>query len=67
MGSADNRLRRKWQDYGGHKATNAEYSIYEVFKEVFKDTDYVLARNSHDSSHFYSSFPVRLSELLIYI
>ena len=42
MGSADNRLRRKWQDYGGHKATNAEYSIYEVFKEVFKDTDYVL-------------------------
>ena len=42
MGSADNRLRRKWQDYGGHKAANAEYSIYEVFNEVFKDTDYRL-------------------------
>lgn len=44
MGSADNRLRRKWQDYGGHKATDAEYSVYEVFNEVFKDTDYELVK-----------------------
>ena len=37
------------------------------FTDGRQDTDYVLARNSHDSSHFYSSFPVHLSELLIYI
>lgn len=42
MGSDDNRLRRKWQDYGGHNATNAEYSIYDVFNKVFKDTAYTL-------------------------
>lgn len=40
MGSADNRTRRKWQDYGGHNATKAEYSIYEVFEKVFWGTDY---------------------------
>lgn len=40
MGSLDNRFRRKWQDYGGSKATVAEHSFVEVFSELFKDTDY---------------------------
>lgn len=40
MGSLDNRFRRKWQDYGGAKATVAEHSFVEVFSELFKDTDY---------------------------
>lgn len=40
MGSFDNRFRRKWQDYGGSKATVAEHSFIEVFSELFKDTEY---------------------------
>ena len=42
MGSFDNRFRRKWQDYGGSKATVAEHSFIEVFSELFKDTEYGL-------------------------
>lgn len=42
MGSNANRLRRKWQDYGGNNATIAEHTFYEVFKELFKETEYVL-------------------------
>lgn len=40
MGSVDNRFRRKWQDYGGSKATGAEHSFIKVFSELFRDTDY---------------------------
>ncbi len=40
MSSIDNRFRRKWQDYGGINATNAEHNFYDVFKNLFKDTEY---------------------------
>ena len=40
MGSKDNRLRRKWQDYGGLNATTAEQNFIEVFENFFKDTEY---------------------------
>ena len=40
MGSLDNRLRRKWQDYGGSHATQAEHSFIEVFSKLFEGTDY---------------------------
>lgn len=40
MGSLDNRLRRKWQDYGGSHATEAEHSFIEVFTKLFEGTDY---------------------------
>ena len=40
MGSLDNRLRRKWQDYGGFHATEAEHSFVEVFSKLFEGTDY---------------------------
>ena len=40
MGSLDNRLRRKWQDYGGSHATEAEHSFIEVFSKLFEGTDY---------------------------
>ena len=44
------------------------YIEFRAFSgHLCEDTDYVLARNSHDSSHFSSSFPVHLSELFIYI
>ncbi len=40
MGSIDNRFRRKWQDYGGHNATEAEHNFYEVFQTLFQNTEY---------------------------
>lgn len=40
MGSLDNRLRRKWQDYGGSHATVAEHSFIDVFSKLFEGTDY---------------------------
>jgi hypothetical protein len=40
MGSFDNRSRRKWQDYGGSKATDAESSFIGVFTALFKDKEY---------------------------
>lgn len=42
MGSLDNRFRRKWQDYGGHNAANAEHTFYDVFKTLFEGTEYEL-------------------------
>lgn len=38
MGSLDNRLRRKWQDYGGMKAADAEHFFYDIFDTLFKPT-----------------------------
>ena len=40
MGSFDNRFRRKWQDYGGAHATDAEHSFIDVFSKLFENTDY---------------------------
>lgn len=44
MGSLENRLRKKWQDYGGKHATRAEHSFYDVFDELFEDTTLVIIR-----------------------
>jgi hypothetical protein len=40
MGSNANRLRKKWQDYGGANATVAEHSFYDIFNDLFKDTEF---------------------------
>ncbi|MCM1355635.1 MAG: MunI family type II restriction endonuclease [Staphylococcus sp.] len=40
MGSINNRLRRKWQDYGGTHATAAEHSFIGVFSRLFEGTEY---------------------------
>ena len=40
MGSKANRLRRKWQDYSGKNAGEAENSFYQVFNTVFEGTEY---------------------------
>lgn len=53
MGSSANRLRKKWQDYGGANATNAEHTFYEVFKELFNGTEYVLNTQPTCFNHLY--------------
>lgn len=40
MGSDHNRIRRKWQDYGGSKAAIAEASFLGCFEAMFKTTDF---------------------------
>ena len=48
MGSDANTLRKKWQDYSGRKAAIAENSFYDVFVELFKDTEYVVTKHPPD-------------------
>jgi len=60
MGSDANRLRRKWQDYSGRKAAKAENSFYDVFMELFTDTEYEVTKHPQDFKDIYLN--VELSE-----
>ncbi len=53
MGSQANRLRKKWQDYGGKNATTAEYNFYSVFNELFKQTEFELIKQPKIFSDIY--------------
>ncbi len=63
MGSEANRLRRKWQTYGGEKATVAEHKFVEVFNELFKDTDYEIISQPKDFNNIYVEVPLSKTEL----
>lgn len=63
MGSLDNRFRRKWQDYGGSKATVAEHSFIEVFTELFKDTEYEVVSQPTDFKNLYVDVKLSKEEL----
>lgn len=63
MGSEANRLRNKWQTYGGKNATNAEHNFYDVFIELFKDTDYEVVAQPNDFDNIYVNYPLTKSEL----
>lgn len=60
MGSEANRLRKKWQDYGGLKATKAEHDFYSVFDDLFNDTEYELIKQPNKFENLYVN--VKLSE-----
>ena len=63
MGSFDNRFRRKWQDYGGSKATVAEHSFMEVFSEIFEGTEYEVVSKPMDFKNLYVNVPLSPEEL----
>lgn len=63
MGSFDNRFRRKWQDYGGSKATVAEHSFIEVFSELFKDTEYEVISQPTEFKDLYVNVQLSAKEL----
>lgn len=63
MGSLDNRFRRKWQDYGGSKATVAEHSFIEVFTELFRDTEYEVVSQPTDFKNLYVDVKLSKEEL----
>lgn len=56
MGSADNRLRRKWQDYGGRNATTAEHSFYDIFSDLFKDTEFEIISQPKNHDKIYVDY-----------
>lgn len=63
MGSLENRLRKKWQHYGGHNAANAEHSFYDVFDELFEGTDLELIRQPDKFNKIYVGVQLEEDEL----
>lgn len=63
MGSEANRLRKKWQDYGGSKATYAEHTFYEVFQKIFEDTEYEIEAQPTCFKKLYVDVPLSDQEL----
>lgn len=65
MASDHNRLRRKWQDYSGRKATVAEVSFYECFKKVFEGTEYSITPKPKDFQNIYVNVPLKPEDLSV--
>lgn len=63
MGSEANRLRRKWQTYGGKNATMAEHTFYDVFNELFSGTEYELIPQPNEFDKIYVSYKLGDEEL----
>lgn len=53
MGSKELRVRKTWQDYSGTNAGVAEKSFYEVFKELFKGTNFRIRPKPKELSNIY--------------
>lgn len=58
MGSDHNRLRRKWQDYGGNNATVAERAFLSTFATVFLETDYAIRAKPKEFQSIYVNVPL---------
>lgn len=58
MGSEDNRLREKWQDYSGRNAAAAEHDFYETFQQEFVGTKYQIRSKPKEFSKIYVDFPL---------
>lgn len=62
MGSDHNRLRRKWQDYGGGNATIAEATFFDSFQKVFQDTQYRIRAKPKEFQRIYVDIPLSKQE-----
>jgi len=63
MGSNANRLRKKWQDYSGKNASEAERDFFEVFEIIFKDTEYKIRPNPQEFRNAYIDIELSEQEL----
>lgn len=63
MGSLENRLRKKWQDYSGSNAASAENSFFDVFNQLFESTDLVVIKKPTKFSRIYLDVPLDYEEL----
>lgn len=63
MGSEHNRIRRKWQDYGGFNASAAEASFFESFDKVFFGTDYSIRSKPKEFQNIYVNIKIKPEDL----
>ncbi len=63
MGSVNNRLRKKWQDYSGLNAADAEHSFFDVFTEIFKGTEYIIESQPQYFNDIYVDVPLSDEEI----
>lgn len=66
MGSEHNRLRGKWQDYGGGNAAIAEKAFFSSFSTAFKGTDYIIISQPNEFGKVYVDVeltPQEISEI----
>ena len=63
MGSSENRLRKKWQDYGGYLATEAEHSVFTIFELLFRDTEYEIIKQPREFSNVYVDVQLSQDEI----
>ena len=67
MGSDHNRIRRKWQHYGGNNATLAEASFYGCFDKVFVGTDFRIRAKPKEFQNIYVNVSLKDEDIkLIY-
>ncbi len=58
MGSDANRLRRKWQDYSGLNAGQAERDFFTTLQALFEDTEFVIRDKPKEFANIYVDFPL---------
>ena len=63
MGSSENRLRKKWQHYGGCLATEAEHSVFTIFELLFQDTEYEIIKQPREFSNVYVDVQLSQDEI----
>ncbi len=63
MGSEDNRLRKKWQDYSGKGAGKAENDFFRAFSTVFEGTKYQIRAKPNEFSKIYVGIELTEQEL----
>jgi hypothetical protein len=62
MSSEHNRLRRKWQDYGGASAAVAEAAFFDSFQKVFQDSEYRIRSKPKEFQRIYVDIPLSEKE-----
>lgn len=63
MASEHNRIRRKWQDYGGNNAAVAENAFFESFNGVFPGTDFVIRSKPKEFQKIYVDVHLKPEDL----
>jgi hypothetical protein len=64
MGSEHNRIRKKWQNYSGSKATLAELSFFEILTQLFIGTDYQIKSKPKEFENIYVNISLAENDLL---
>lgn len=58
MGSKANRFRKKWQDYSGINASDAERNFFETFEFLFEGTEFKIRTKPKEFNNIYVDYPL---------